>query len=174
MKKICLLICMSLLALFCFADVNDGKEEILKTDWPDEYNWKVLQNQNDDFIRFTEIIPGNEDENNWTLIGTMTAIKKIGFSLDSIINMYQEASRSESRDAKFTIIEKDNNNKFAIFKIEAEKYKDDDNPESSLHIVILGRDSVYTNTIGIKQAKLSESFESKWIEILKKYEIIYQ
>lgn len=166
-----MLICFSLVILLCYAD---SQNEMLKAEWPDEYNWKILSDQNDAGINFVEIIPDNENEENWSILGTMMSFKDNGYNMDLLINICKDLAQKQSKTSVLTVIERDDNKKKVLLKIEAENYNNDKNPESQLYLILFGKGTIYLNFIAIKQAKLSDSFESKWTDIFKNFEIVYQ
>lgn len=173
MRKILLFIFMIFIVSFCLAQTPQEKQEILKTEWPDDYNWKVITDQEDANIHFVEIIPDNESEDNWTILGTMMSLKNIqGLSLDMIINMYKEKSVKESSNSIFTVIEKNTSKNWVLFKIETEKYPNDDKPESQLFRALISSKAVYINFVAVKEPKLSETFIAKWSVVFKKFELI--
>ncbi|MDI9310153.1 MAG: hypothetical protein QM535_08055 [Limnohabitans sp.] len=166
--------------LFCsfsFSVFSQGKIENLKVNWPEEFKWKVANNQEDEKVHFVELIPEKESLDKWTIIGTMMSLKGVkNLSMDVAVNLYYEQTKKEAPDAKLTIIEKNenSNHKWVLFKIEVEKYVDDPNPESQVYYIIQGDSSLYVNLVGIKQKTISKAFEEKWSKVFKSSELIYQ
>ena len=89
----------SLFALLLFISTNlfsQDKIENLKINWPEKYAWKIGNNQENDKIHFVELVPGNEDINNWTIIGTMLSIKGItNLPMDTAVNLMYEQTKSK-------------------------------------------------------------------------------
>lgn len=170
----------SLFALLLFISTNlfsQDKIENLKINWPDKYAWKIGNNQENDKIHFVELVPGNEDINSWTIIGTMLSIKGITkLPMDTAINLMYEQTKANAPKATLTIIEKNetDSNHWVIFKIESPSFNDSNTPESQLYYIIQGKSSLYSNFVALKQKKLSEEFVKEWIDVFKKSELIYQ
>lgn len=170
----------SLFALLLFISTNlfsQDKIENLKINWPEKYAWKIGNNQENDKIHFVELVPGNEDINNWTIIGTMLSIKGItNLPMDTAVNLMYEQTKANAPKATVTIIEKNetDSNHWVIFKIESPSFNDSNTPESQLYYIVQGKSSLYSNFVALKQKKLSDEFVKEWIDVFKKSELIYQ
>lgn len=70
-----LLICLLFIGHTCIA--QEIKSERLKLDWPDEYNFKVGSNQENETQHMIELIPDKETLENWTMMGTMISVKNV-------------------------------------------------------------------------------------------------
>lgn len=174
MKKSLVLFVLFFSALSLFAQ---DKIENLKVNWPEEYKWKIGSNQEDETVHFVELVPGNESVEKWTIIGTMMSLKKVtNMPMDKAVELFLAQTKTNAPDAKLTVFEKNETakNHYVLFKIEVEKYLDDPNPESQVYYIIQGDSSLYVNIVGIKEKKISKSFEEKWIKVFKSSEIVWQ
>jgi hypothetical protein len=174
MKKAVFTIVVFLSALSIFAQ---NKIENLKVTWPEEYKWKVGSNQEDETVHFMELVPEKESVENWTIIGTMMSLKNVkDMPMDKAMNLFFDQTKATAPDAKLSIIEKNETakNPWILFKVEVEKYLDDPNPESQVYYIIQGDSSLYVNSVGIKEKKISRKFEDKWSKIFKSSELVFQ
>lgn len=161
--------------LFLTLSTAAQQKETLNISWPEEYHWKVGSSQETKQVNLTELIPEKETLEQWTLMGNMMAIKGgQNIPVDVAMNMMYEQVRKNSDNAKLTIIEKDNTNKWILFTIEAASFYNDANPESQLYYIISGKTALYTNFIATKTASLKNSFITRWSKIFKSSEIVFQ
>lgn len=145
--------------------------------WPEEFQWKIVTNHETDQMHFIELIPENENVEEWTIIGTMISVKGItGLPMDVAVNMMYEQTKASAPKAKLTVIEKNETDKnhWVIFKIESPNFVNDKNPESQLYYIIQGDSSLYSNFVAKKEKQLSANFVDKWAEIFKTSELVYQ
>lgn len=174
MKKVLILFCSIFISISTFAQTQT-KGENLKIDWPDEYNWKIGSNQEDESQHMIELVPGNESVEKWTIIGTMISMKGIkNVPMDVAMNiMFEQAKKNAIKPTLTPVTRNDTaRNPWIIFKIEAPKFKNDKNPESQLFYVIQGNTALYTNFIAIKEKTLSKEFVDKWTNVFKKSELV--
>jgi len=105
MKKFLLLLLFSTSALFA-----QGEIENLKIHWPEEYQWKIGNSQEDDRVNFVELVPEKESIDNWTILGTMMSLKGVtGMPMEKIVELFYQQTKEKANDAKLTIIEKGQN-----------------------------------------------------------------
>lgn len=173
-KLIAQTILCTLLTLSAF---GQGRIENLKIVWPEEYKWKIGSNQEDGSVHVIELIPGNEEINKWTIMGTMMSIKGAkSVPMDVVMNSMFDQAKQNAPKATVTLIEKDENakNRWTIFKIEAPRFNNDKNPESQLYYVVQGESSLYSNFVAVKEKQLTREFIEKWKTVFKKSELIYE
>jgi len=162
---------------FVTLTVSAFGQEILKIDWPDEYNWKIGSTQEDGKVHMIELIPGNETVDKWTIIGTMMSVKGVkNIPMDNAVKMMFDQAKQNAPKATVTLIEKNESgqNHWVIFKIETPRSNNDKNPESQLYYIIQGEASLYINFVAIKEKTLSKEFVDKWTTIFKNAELVYQ
>lgn len=161
------------LSQFCGNEQQGG--ESLMLDWPENENWKVGSNQENEQMAMLELIHSNETIENWTEIGTMMSIKGAkNISMDKAMNLMFDQSKQNSPKAKLTFIEKDETVEYPwiIFTIESPNFKNDKTPESQLWYVVQGKTSLYTNFRAVKQATIPADLKEKWIKFFKTGRII--
>jgi len=167
------------IALFFFLlltfSASAQPKEKLKINWPEEYHWKVGSSQETAQVNLTELIPEKETLEQWTLMGNMMAIKGgQNVPADAAMNMMYEQAMKNSDNARLTVIEKDNSNKWILFTIEAASFHNDANPESQLYYIKSGKTALYTNFIAVKEASLKNAFIARWSKVFKSSEIVFQ
>jgi hypothetical protein len=174
MTKTLIIILVSFFSINMF---GQGKQEMLKINWPEEYKWKIGSNQENEKMQFIELVPGKEDINNWTILGNMMSLKNVQVkSTDQIVEMYRQSSLKDSPKAKLIVIESDEKEKniWILFKIETPSFPNDPNPESQLFYAIQGNGTLYINFVAIKKNKISSDFIKKWSKVFKSSELVYQ
>jgi hypothetical protein len=168
---------LSALIFLSFSSFGQSKQENLKIVWPEEYKWKVGNNQDDKSVHFTEIVPVDQSIEKWSILGTMLSLKNTKIpSTDQVIDMYTRSSLNESPVAKLTVIEKNEEakNKWVLFKVEITDFPNDPHPESQLYYAIQGENTLYVNFIAVKEKTLSADFVDKWAKVFKSSELVYQ
>lgn len=176
MKQLTFLIVFIALATAAFGQTQ-GKQEQLKIVWSEEYKWKLASNQENESMHLLEIIPGNDNLEKWTMLGTMMSYKNTKIdSTEQVIAAYRQSSLQESPEAKLTVLESNDTTKniWVLFKIETPRFPNDPNPESQLYYAIQGEATLYINFIAIKEKTLSNDFVTKWSKVFKESELIYQ
>lgn len=173
MKKLFIILLLSII----IPAIAQQKMENLKVNWPEEYKWKIGNNQEDKTIHFMELIPEKETLENWSIIGTMMSLKNVQkMPMDKAVELFYNQTKKSAPNAKLTVLDKKEQieNPWVLFKVEVDKYLDDPNPESQVYYVIQGNSSLFVNIVGIKQKIISQEFEEKWGKIFKSSELIYQ
>jgi tetratricopeptide (TPR) repeat protein len=163
------------LSQFCGNEQQNG--ESLSLHWPENENWKIGSNQENDYMTMLELIPSNETFENWTEIGTMMSIKGVkNVPMDKAMEMKFEDLKKSSPKAKLTFIEKDESVEYPwiIFTIECPKFKNDKNPESQLWYITQGKTSLYINFRAVKESTVPANLRDKWIKFFKTATIVYQ
>lgn len=163
------------IATLSFASTNASgqkKGEQLEVEWPIEYNWKVVQNTNDESTRQVMIIPGNEKLQKATIIGSIKAYLRISaITVDSIILWYRSQLDSGS---KLTVIDRNDTTRapWVIFKVETPITPKYPIPESDLYYVRQGQFALFENYVAIRRPSFDEEFLNKWVKILKTAELV--
>jgi tetratricopeptide (TPR) repeat protein len=163
------------LSQFCGNEQQNG--ESLSLHWPENENWKIGSNQENDYMTMLELIPSNETFENWTEIGTMMSIKGVkNVPMDKAMEMKFEDLKKSSPKAKLTFIEKDESVEYPwiIFTIECPKFKNDKNPESQLWYITQGKTSLYINFRAVKESTVPVNLRDKWIKFFNTAIIVYQ
>lgn len=145
--------------------------------WPENENWKVGSNQENEQIAMLELIHSNETLENWTEFGSMMSIKGVkNIPVDKAMNMMYDQTKLNSPKAKLTFIEKDDSaeHPWIIFTIESPRFKDDKKPESQLWYIVQGKQALYTNFRAIKESSIPQDLRDKWIIFFKTGKIVYK
>lgn len=173
MKKVFLLILFTISS----SVVSQEKKENLKVNWPEEYHWKIANNQQNETVHFVEVIPEKESLESWSIIGTMMSLKNVrDMRMDKAAELFYLQTKQNAPKAKLTILEKNEVDRYSwiLFKVEVDEYLDDIKPESQVYYITQGESSLYVNIVGIKEKKISKKFVEKWSKIFKSSEIVFQ
>jgi tetratricopeptide (TPR) repeat protein len=158
-----------------FCGNKQGVGESLMLHWPEEENWKIGGEQNDEQLHVLYLIHTNETLEKWTEFGNMTSAKGVtGAHVDTVMYLMFEQSKQQSPNAKLTFIEKDENaeHPWIIFTIENPSFNNDKTPESQLWYIVQGKEALYTNFRAIKQAVIPEELKIKWINFFKTGKVV--
>ncbi|MEM8897022.1 MAG: hypothetical protein AAGC85_02920 [Bacteroidota bacterium] len=150
-------------------------QESLMIHWPEEYEWKVLNNQENQQNHVLELIPGNETADNWSIMGFMMSLKGItDASLDQLQSAYFQSAKEYNEDAMLTLLEKNAEDEFPwiLFKVENQFFDESKHNESQLWFIRIGNTSTYSNFVAIKEVELEEAFVIKWSAIFKASQIV--
>jgi hypothetical protein len=151
-------------------------QEYLKIVWAEEYQWKVLSNQENDATHMLELIPGGESAENWTMLGTMISYKNTRIAqADQLIAIYGEVAKGQSASAVVTELERHavGERLWVLFKVETPSFPNDPRPESQLYYAVQGEVTLYVNFIALREKQLSDAFTEKWSKIFKASELVY-
>jgi len=167
-----------ILSLSCiFILTSASAQETLSINWPEEYNWTLLSNHEDDKLQLLEIIPANQTKDNWSLLGQMTVVKgQTQITMEKARDLMLNQTRQNSPNAKLTEIERNESAKYPwiVFKVECPNFKNDPNPESQLWYIIRSDNALYMNFIASKTDSLTPAFVDMWSNIFKNSEILVQ
>ena len=166
------------LCLVLFSGMFFGQEkEVLKIDWPKEYEWKVVHNYESDKTDFIILIPKNENENNWTIRCSSMIFRNTPLSnVDFIIKHYENNFSKQIPSAKFTLLEKSNEEKnfWFISKIENPSPSLEAESDSVLLYIIQKENTLYQVMIAVKEKTLSKEFIKKWSKVFRSGEFFYE
>ena len=163
--------------LLCFQMLFGQKKEVLKIDWPKEYEWKVVHNYESDKTDFIILIPKNENENNWTIRCSSMIFRNTPLSnVDFIIKHYENNFSKQIPSAKFTLLEKSNEEKnfWFISKIENPSPSLEAESDSVLLYIIQKENTLYQVMIAVKEKTLSKEFIKKWSKVFRSGEFFYE
>lgn len=153
-----------------YCNKKDAKEEFLNLKWPKNENWKEQTPQENDKMKFVELLRDNETFENWTEIGTMITYKGvIGDDIEFRAKSLYNQTKEKCPAAKFTIIEMDKKIEYPwiIFSMECPVSGQTKTPESQIWCIIQGHSSLYVNDRAIKQKSLSKEIILNWTEFFK-------
>lgn len=166
------------LCVVLFSGIFFGqKKEVLKIDWPKEYEWKVVHNYESDKTDFIILIPKNENENNWTICCSSMIFRNTPLSnVDFIIKHYENNFSKQIPSAKFTLLEKSNEEKnfWFISKIENPSPSLEAESDSVLLYIIQKENTLYQVMIAVKEKTLSKEFIKKWSKVFRSGEFFYE
>lgn len=165
MKKIIAILSLIIISLSSYS------QEKINFDFPKEYNWKVLSNNEDDYMEVTEYIPEKDNAENWELLIQITRFNGNNIPLDTITNLLFHETKKTAPKAKLTHLEKEES-KWILFKIESPEFIENPTAESQLWYIIHGDDSMFICFIAIKEKKLKKKFIKEWSQIFKSGNII--
>jgi len=166
MNKQFIVICLVLTGIANFTKAQEN----LKIAWPAEFKWKIASDQKSGNTRMVELIPGNENITNWTIIGTMVStIGATSGSVEQAMNMTYNQTLKSAPLAKLKMIEKGikSGPAWILFRIESPKFNNSPTPESQLYYIIQGKKARYSNFVAVKQPSLGVLFVEKWVRVFK-------
>jgi len=161
--------------LFLIITTLAYSQESLKIVWPEQYEWKLLSNQENDNVHLIEIIPGKEKAKNWSMLGQMMSIKGVrNVPMDKAKDLMFDQTKINTPNAKLTFFEKDEETEYPwiLFKIENPKFNNDKKPESQLWYIRQGKTALFVNFIAVKKKQLEDDFVREWSEIFKSSEVV--
>jgi len=152
-------------------------KESLKIYWPEEYRWQIGSNQEDENIHMMALIPADDKIEDWSIIGTMMAIKGAkDVPMEEAMNIMYAQAKENAPKAKLTLIEinKEVTHPWVIFKIESPSLSNEQHPESQLYYLIQGNSTFYTNFVAVKEKSLNRKFVKKWQDVFKSSELVVE
>ena len=150
-------------------------QESLKIVWLEQYEWKLLSNNEDGRVHVIEIIPGKETAENWTMLGQMMSIKGVAaLPMDQAKDLMFEQARATAPDAQLTEVERDEatEHPWILFKIENPQLAEQEGTESQLWYIRQGKPALYVNFIARKEAQLADEFVAEWSAVFKASEVV--
>lgn len=96
------------LLLFFFLPISIYAQESLRIEWPDEYQWKIITNEENEELHVLEIIPGKDSVETWTILGQMMSIKNmLNADVEKIAHIMHEELMHSAAKARMQILQKD-------------------------------------------------------------------
>ena len=161
--------------LLCFQMFLGQEKEVLKVEWPKEYEWKVVVDEKDGETDVIQMIPKKENENNWSiLVSIMSSKSFITINEDFIKGLFESESPTKDPLAKLTILEKSNEkeNVWIIFKTEASFSTNSNSPLSQICYLLQSKNTLNSVCIMEKEKSLSEEFVKKWSKVFKEGRLV--
>lgn len=161
--------------LLCFQMFLGQEKEVLKVEWPKEYEWKVVVDEKDGETDVIQMIPKKENENNWSiLVSIMSSKSFITINEDFIKGLFESQSPTKDPLAKLTILGKSNEkeNVWIIFKTEASFSTNSNSPLSQICYLLQGKSRLNSICIMKKEKSLSEEFMKKWSKVFKESRLV--
>jgi len=153
----------------CFTIYGQAQDqETIMIEWPKEYNWEVLSNNESDQMHRMEIIPENETGENWSILGQMMSIKGAhNISMEKAKELMFNQIKMNAPQATVSTIQKDEDLQlpWILFKIECPKFSNNNNPESQLWYIKQGLNALYINFVATKNSQLDNAFIDKWGQV---------
>lgn len=165
-----------LVSLFLFASVSRAQtdsakaarvpQEVLQIDWPAEYNWKVGTDQDNGKMRLVEVVPGSETVENWSIIGSLLAIKGMtNMPMQTVLQGALEQQQKSDSIAHLTVLERNDTaaSPWILFKVESATQRGaTGKTESDMFFVVQGKTALFNAIVGVHEATLTDDFVSKW------------
>lgn len=164
-----------LVLLFMFFSFWLGAQEGLRINWPDEYQWKVITRLNNEEVSLLEIIPGDETDSTWTLLGQMLVVKGVvKAKITLAMEVVMESILEETPDAYATVIQSDSSGLYPwiLFKVENIHLPGRIGTMSKLYYIKQGQTALFVNFVAIKEKKITDKAVSRWGDVFLSSEII--
>ena len=161
-------------SIICIPSLIAQKVEHINCNWPAEYKWKIVAQENDSSHQSVTIIPGNQNIKNVQIIGNVAGYPGVKYdNIDQIVDYYKKALDEGS---VLTVLEKQDSIKhdWVIFKIETPRTPKYPEPESDLYYVTQGDYALYATWVAVKKESLDSVFIDRWTKIFKACEIEIQ
>ena len=167
-----------------FAQMFFGQRKMLalEINWPEEYEWEVVDKLDKDSIYVRKIIPKGENEKNPSITCQALAIKppdiyKADFAIKKLKGLPEELTE-ELPPIKTTVLEKkeESDGFWELSKIE-NKYHYDYRQDifqiySELIYIRQKGNIIYRIYVLVKEKSLSEEFVKKWSKVFKESRLV--
>jgi len=151
------------------------KEELLEINFPEEYEWNVVTNVENDDVRIIELVPAQENKEDWNLIFTYSYFKDPKkYNVEFLKNFYIESYKEDAPKGRVTILgeSKKGERVWMLYKIENPKFIDKKNNGAVLYYTLHGDKNIHTLSVEIKEKSLSEEFVKKWSKVFKEGRLV--
>lgn len=154
--------------LFTFTLLS-AQEKVILT-FPENENWEILSESNNNEMYFQEYIQAGEDGENWSKLVNITSFESRGIAVDTLMNiMFLEVLKT-APESKLTFIDKKESS-WILFTIESQSYIDDENySESQLWYISIREKYIHICFIAVKKDKISKKIIKRWTPIFKSAE----
>jgi tetratricopeptide (TPR) repeat protein len=158
-----------------YCNKKEISKESFSLKWPDNEKWKIETPQENDKMKFTELLRNGETFDNWTEIGSMSVYKGVtGEDVEFRAKSIYEQTKQMCPAAKFAIVEMDKKIEYPwiIFSIECPASGQTKTPESQLWYIVQGNLSMYVNDRAVKEKSLPTDLKLKWTDFFKTGKIL--
>jgi hypothetical protein len=151
------------------------KEELLEINFPEEYEWNVVTNVENDDIRIIELVPAQENKEDWNLLFTYAYFKNPKkYNVEFLKNFYIEALKEKAPKGRVTILEesKKGERAWVLYKIENPEFLEKKHQGALLYYFLQGDKNTHVFSIEVKEKSFSEEFVKKWSKVFKEGRLV--
>ena len=151
------------------------KEELLEINFPEEYEWNVVTNVENDDIRIIELVPAQENKEDWNLLFTYAYFKNPKkYNVELLKNIVIESYKKNAPKGRVTILgeSKKGERAWALYKIENPEFLEKKHQGALLYYTLHGDKNIHTLAVEIKEKSLSEEFVKKWSKVFKEGRLV--
>ncbi|MBN2728163.1 MAG: hypothetical protein JXR53_02980 [Bacteroidales bacterium] len=154
--------------LFTFTLIS-AQEKVILT-FPENENWEILSESNNNEMFFQEYILAGEDGENWSKLVNITSFGSRDRAVDTLMNIMFLQVLKTAPESKLTFIDKKESS-WILFTIESPGYIDDENySESQLWYISIREKYIHICFIAVKKDKISKKIIKRWTPIFKSAE----
>ena len=171
MKKITIVFAVVFAQMF----FGQEKEELLGINFPEEYEWNVVTNVENDDVRIIELVPAQENKEDWNLLFTYSYFKNPKkYNVEFLKNFYIEALKEKAPKGRVTILgeSKKGERAWVLYKIENPEFLEKKHQGSLLYYFLQGDKNTHVFSIEVKEKSLSEEFVKKWSKVFKEGRLV--
>ena len=151
------------------------KEELLEINFPEEYEWNVVTNVENDDVRIIELVPAQENKEDWNLLFTYSYFKNPKkYNVELLKNIAIESYKEDAPKGRVTILgeSKKGERAWVLYKIENPEFLEKKNNGAVLYYTLQGDKNIHSLSVEIKEKSLSEEFVKKWSKVFKEGRLV--
>ena len=151
------------------------KEELLEINFPEEYDWKVETNIENDIVRVIQLVPEKESREDWSILLSYVYFKNLEkYNVELLKNIAIESYKKDAPKGRVTILgeSKKGERAWALYKIENSEFLEKKHQGALLSYILHGDKNIHTLAVEIKEKSLSEEFVKKWSKVFKEGRLV--
>ena len=151
------------------------KEELLEINFPEEYDWNVVTNVENDDVRVIQLVPEQESKEDWSILLSYVYFKNLEkYNVELLKNIAIESYKEDAPKGRVTILgeSKKNERAWVLYKIENPEFIDKKNNGALLYYTLQGDKNIHSLSVEIKEKSLSEEFVKKWSKVFKESRLV--
>ena len=151
------------------------KEELLEINFPEEYEWNVVTNVENDIVRVIQLVPEKESKEDWSILLSYVYFKNLEkYNVELLKNIAIESFKKNAPKGRVTILgeSKKGERVWMLYKIENPKFIDKKSNGAVLYYTLHGDKNIHTLSVEIKEKSLSEEFVKKWSKVFKEGRLV--
>ena len=155
--------------------LGQEKEELLEINFPEEYDWKVETNIDNDIVRVIQLVPEQESKEDWSILLSYVYFKNLEkYNVELLKNIAIESYKKDAPKGRVTILgeSKKGERAWALYKIENPEFLEKKHQGALLYYTLHGDKNIHTLTVEIKEKSLSEEFVKKWSKVFKEGRLV--
>lgn len=151
------------------------KEELLEINFPEEYDWNVVTNVENDIVRVIQLVPEKESKEDWSILLSYVYFKNLEkYNVELLKNIAIESYKEDAPKGRVTILgeSKKGERAWVLYKIENPEFLEKKHQGAVLYYILHGDKNIHTLAVEIKEKSLSEEFVKKWSKVFKEGRLV--